>query len=167
MDCIKSFTAICVDLAKSKYAHAHYSKLRMRNLPLISIFTAMASAKPHRTKAYSNDLRWRMVWQREVFGIQPQGHQYGPQCGPQHTVWRVVKFFRETGCVDKKGYPHERAFHKLTASLELTIINLFLSRPGIYLGGKFRWNLGKLWELKLVLQLYADSCTKLASADRG
>ena len=49
------------------------------------------------------------------------------------TVWRVVKFFRETGCVDKKGYPHERAFRKVTAPLELTIIHLVLSRPGIYL----------------------------------
>ena len=53
---------------------------------------------------------------KRSFGIQLQGHQYEPQCGLS-IVWRVVKTFRETGCVTKKGYPHERAFRKLTVRL--------------------------------------------------
>ena len=92
----------------------------------------MASCEPHRTKAYSNDLRWRMVWQREVLEYSYKDISMNLNVDLS-TVWRVVKFFRETGCVDKKGYPHERAFRKLTAPHELTIIHLVLSRPGIYL----------------------------------
>ena len=45
----------------------------------------------------------------------------------------LLKTFRETGCVNKKGYPHERVFRKLTVPLDLTIIHLVLSCPGIYL----------------------------------
>ena len=69
---------------------------------------------------------------KRSFEIQLQGHQYKPQCGPQHCL-ASLKLFRETGCVNKKGYPHERAFRKLTVPLELTVIHLVLSRPGIYL----------------------------------
>ena len=92
----------------------------------------MASCEPHRTKAYSNDLHWRMVWQREILEYSYKDISMNLNVDLS-TVWRVMKTFRETGCVNKEGYPHERAFHKLTVSLELTIIHLVLSCPGIYL----------------------------------
>ena len=60
--------------------------------------------EPHRTKAYSNDLRWRMVWQREVLECSYKDISMNLNVDLS-TVWRVVKTFRETGCVNKKGYP--------------------------------------------------------------
>ena len=94
--------------------------------------SGMASCEPHRTKAYSDDLRWRMVWQKEVLDYTYKDISLNLNVDLS-TVWRVVKLFRETGSVSKKVYPRERAFRKLTAPLELTIIHLVLSRPGIYL----------------------------------
>lgn len=85
-----------------------------------------------RRSAYSEDLRWRIVWQREVLG-----YKYGQVASNLNvdvsTVWRIVKLFQETGCVDKKKYPQQRAFRKLTTPLQLTVLHLVLERPGIYL----------------------------------
>ena len=82
------------------------------------------------------------------------------------TVWQVVKFFREIRCVDKKGYPMTEPSTNWLLPLSWQLF-IWFSVIRVAIWGKFRYNLGKLWELKLVLQLYAGSCTKLASADRG
>ena len=92
----------------------------------------MATCEPKRTKAYSEDLRWRMVWQREVLGKNYQEIASNLNVDSS-TVWRITKLFKEQGNVSKKVYPQERAFRKLTPSLELTVLHLVLSNPGIYL----------------------------------
>lgn len=73
-----------------------------------------------------------MVWQKEVAGYRYEDVAINLNVD-KSTVWRVVKQFRETGQVDKKVYPRDRAFRKLTPPIELTILHLVLSRPGIYL----------------------------------
>ena len=90
------------------------------------------SIEPARTSAYSEDLRWRMVWQREALG-----HSYeevAKNLGvDKATVWRTVSLFNETGSVSKKVYPREKAFRVLTTPAQLLILHLICQKPGIYL----------------------------------
>ena len=86
--------------------------------------TVKMSCEPRQTSAYSDDLRWRMVWQKEVgnhLNVDPS------------TVCRIVHIFHQTGDVSKRKYPRERAFRKLTKPLELYLLYLVLNCPGIYL----------------------------------
>ena len=92
----------------------------------------MASCEPHRTSAYSEDLRWRMVWQ--CMALKCTYDQVARNLGVDRTtVSRIVKLFETTGTVSKKGYPKERAFRKLTTPAQLLISNLVIKNPGIYL----------------------------------
>lgn len=88
--------------------------------------------EPTRSSAYDEDLRWRMVWQREALG-----HSYEViaknLCVDKSTVWRTVALFQETGQVTKKPYPKERAFRKLTTPGQLLIFHLVCENPGITL----------------------------------
>ena len=86
----------------------------------------MTSYEPERTSAYSEDLRWRMVWQREAlqYGYEDIGSNLGS------TVIRTVALFRATGTVSKKEYPKERAAR---TPAQLFVLNLVVQRPGIYL----------------------------------
>ncbi len=92
----------------------------------------MASCEPHRCSAYSEDLRWRMVWQSE-------GLEYTHATVAQNlwvdrsTVSRTLQLFRTTGSVCKKLYPKEKAFRKLTTPAQMLILNLVIKKPGIYL----------------------------------
>ena len=86
-----------------------------------------------RSSAYSHeDLRWRMVWQREALG-----YTYAKiaenLCVDKSTVSRTLTLFQTSGSVSKRHYPKERAFRKLTTPAQLLILHLCLSRPGIYL----------------------------------
>ena len=85
-----------------------------------------------RGSAYSEDLRWGMVWQREALG-----YTYAKiaenLCADKSTVFRTLNLFLTTGSVSKRPYPKERAFRKLTDPAQLLIFHLCLSRPGIYL----------------------------------
>ena len=91
-----------------------------------------SSFEKSRSSAYSEDLRWRMVWQREALG-----YTYAKiaenLCVDKSTVSRTLNFFLTTGSVSKRPYPKERAFRKLTDPAQLLIFRLCLSRPGIYL----------------------------------
>jgi len=49
------------------------------------------------------------------------------------TVRRTVKIFETSGTVDKKKYPSEKSFRKITRSAGFFVIHLILDRPGIYL----------------------------------
>lgn len=90
------------------------------------------TCEPNRTKAYSEDLRWRMVWQ-----VLVEGFKYSQVA--QHlnvdvaTVWRIVELFNTTGTVEPKKYPESRLYTKLTRPLELLILHTVLDQPGIYL----------------------------------
>ena len=90
------------------------------------------SSEPGRTSAYSNDLRWKMVYQREALSLTFSVIASN-LCVDVSTVKRVLKLFRETGSVTKKPYPKERSSRKLTPVLQFFLLDLILSNPGIYL----------------------------------
>ena len=90
----------------------------------------MYSYDSKRASAYSNDLRWRMVWQREVLGMT--NREVAANLGVDTTtVWRTVKLFKETGTVQPKTPPG--AVKKLSSATEFTIASEVLNRPGIML----------------------------------
>ena len=92
----------------------------------------MTSCEPSRSSAYSNDLRWRIVWQTLALRLHPK--QVASNLGvDETTVNRIAKLFEETGSIEKKLYPAERAFRKLTEPAQFFILNLVVSKPGIYL----------------------------------
>ena len=98
---------------------------------IIIVLSAMAtasgsSAEPHRTSAYSSDLRWRMVYQKELLGLtcREVGENLNVDAS---TVSRVVSRFYQTGDVDehaKSGRPTT-----LTAYDEFVILENILTRP--------------------------------------
>ena len=90
------------------------------------------SCEPGRKKAYSNDLRWRMVWQREVLGYKY--HQIASNLNVHpSTVCRVTKLFGQSGSVDHKPYLRDKQFQSLTPVVELVLLHIVLQKPGIYL----------------------------------
>ena len=71
------------------------------------------SIKPKRSSAYSEDLRWRMVWQREALGYTYE--QIAVNLGADgSTVQRTVTLFKTTGSVQKRAYLKVKASMKLT-----------------------------------------------------
>ena len=87
----------------------------------------MASCELYHSSAYSDDLRWRMVWLCDGLG---------------YTYTRALKvleltdqrfLFHTTGSVCKKKYPKEKAFRKLSTPAQLLILSLVVNKPGIYL----------------------------------
>ncbi len=90
------------------------------------------SCEPKRTSAYSEDLRWRMVYQFE--GLQLSHAQIANNLSVDvATVRRTVKLFQETGNVSKKVYDKSNLPRKLTEFVQLFILQLALQRPGILL----------------------------------
>ena len=61
------------------------------------------SYEPKKTNAYSEDLRWRMIWQSETLGLKSS--EVAVNLGVDRmTVWRTVTLFRNTGNVQKKTH---------------------------------------------------------------
>lgn len=86
-----------------------------------------------RTSAYGEDLRWRMVWQSVGLGLGLKLIANNLGVDPS-TVSRVVSLFKATGSVQKRPYPkNARPNIKLSTTVQLTILNTVLQRPGIYL----------------------------------
>lgn len=91
------------------------------------------SCEPGRKKAYHIDLRWRMVWQREVQGLSLQAVASNLSVDPA-TVQRTVKKFERFGTVDKKKYSRgNHPLQKLTKPVQFVVLHLVLQKPGIYL----------------------------------
>ena len=89
----------------------------------------MTSLEPLRGKAYHEDLRWRMVYQREMLGLSYQ--QIASNLNVHtSTVWRTVKRFEEEGRIDKRKNEGPR---KLTESEEFAIMEIVLEKPSVYL----------------------------------
>ena len=111
----------------------------------------MTSCEPHRTRAYDDDLRWRIIWQTE--GLQCSIQQVAKNLNiDKSTVSRVRHRFVITGSVSKKIYPKEKASRSLTAPVQLLILTLIMQRPGIYLREIQR-------ELEDMLLLHVDVST--------
>ena len=92
----------------------------------------MASCEPGRRRAYDEDVRWRIVWQREALNKKCKDVASNLGVDPA-TVSRIVRRFRQTGLVLKKSHPPRRTFRKLTVGAEMLILHTVLRRPGIYL----------------------------------
>ena len=90
------------------------------------------SCEKDRTTAYSEDLRWRMVWQSQALSLSSAtvARNLGVDIS---TVKRTVNLFERTGQVRKRAYPGGRAFSVITEPVQLYILHMLLDRPGIYL----------------------------------
>lgn len=89
----------------------------------------MTSCEPARCSAYSDDVRWRIVWQTVALRL-PTKQVATNLCIDQSTVCRIRNKFEATGQVQKKVYPAEKVHRKLTQSAQFFLV---LERPGIYL----------------------------------
>ena len=96
--------------------------------------TEMTSCEEQRTKAYSEDLRWRMIYQ--YYSLRKTYQEITESLNvDKSTVRRTVALFNETGGVSKHRYPdlHSASYRKLTDVDKLLITDIALSKPGIYL----------------------------------
>ena len=73
-----------------------------------------------------------MIWQAVAIGL-PTKQISMNLCVDESTVRRTVRLFDTTGREDKKKYPSEQSFRKITKPAEFFILQLVLDRPGIYL----------------------------------
>ena len=83
----------------------------------------MASCEPKRTSAYSEDLRWKMVYQSEILGLTYDSIAQNVGVDAS-TVWRTEKLFQETGNVEKQSYRKERAYRDLTDAAKFVLLTL-------------------------------------------
>ena len=91
------------------------------------------SINPARTARYSDVLRWRIVWQREVLGLKLTTISTNLGVDPS-TISRTVRGFRQNGSVSKRPYPKDaRPSKKMTKSVELTLLHIVLKNPVLYL----------------------------------
>jgi len=96
----------------------------------VTMATTRSSCETSRGSAYSEDLRWRIVWQREAMNLSVR-EVAGNLCVDPSTVSRITLF--RTRNIAKKPYPSERAARKLTEPAQFFVIYLILDGPGIYL----------------------------------
>ncbi len=92
----------------------------------------MTSIEKHRTSAYSDDLRWRIIWQKEALGYSCQQIANNLHID-KSTVSRITTRFCTSGTVSKSKYPKCRAYRKITLPVQLLIFELVITKPGIYL----------------------------------
>ena len=92
------------------------------------------ACQPERTKAYDDDLRWRMVYQRYALDLPYRDISKNLNVDPS-TVCRIIQRFDETGSVSKATFPrgHEHPHQKLRPTDEFLILQLVLDKPGVYL----------------------------------
>ena len=64
----------------------------------------MASCEPHRSSAYSDDIRWHISWQRHALGFTHDAIATNLNVDVS-TVRRILDTFSATGTVSKKAYP--------------------------------------------------------------
>ncbi len=91
------------------------------------------SAEPSRKKAYSPDLRWRIVYQRIAMQLPYDTIAHNVNVAVS-TVQRTYKHFEATGEVDPQLCDKPRYdLRALDSTSELYIIGLVLENPSIYL----------------------------------
>ena len=99
---------------------------------IIIIHVMSYSCERTRTKAYNDDVRWRIVWQ--AMGLNFSVSKIAANlCVDESTVHRIINKFQETGEVQKKIYPLDKAYRKLTEPAQLFILQLVVERPVVYL----------------------------------
>jgi len=95
-----------------------------------------------RTNAYSEDLRWRIIYQRLAldYSLQRVADNLGVGVA---TVHRIETAFAETGSVGKRKYPEDHGPHKLTETDELFIIGFLKGQKPTYI--RFKWSCNYHW----------------------
>ena len=96
-------------------AHALTEKLNCSRANFESL-DIMASMETCRCSAYHDDLRWRMVYQREALGYTYQRIAANLNVDTS-TVWRTVQLFLNTGGVSKKKYNKDNLPRKVNESI--------------------------------------------------
>ena len=91
------------------------------------------SCESQRTRAYADDLRWRMVYQAEALGKNNKDIASSLNVDAS-TVCRTLATFNSTGDVKPKAYPPNIGTAKLREIDKLIILELAIEKPGIYLG---------------------------------
>ena len=106
----------------------------MRNIEIQRIGLGATSCEPRRSSAYSDDMRWRIVWQKYyTLGCTHNAIATNLNIDVS-TVRRTLNIYSTTGTVSKKPYyPADRAFRKINEPVQLFILHLLLQKPGIYL----------------------------------
>ena len=88
--------------------------------------------EPGRTNAYSNDLRWRIVWH-----LISKGHNYRftakQLCVSIGTVHNIMKLFENTREVTGKPAPSRLSLRALNDQEELLVIGIVLKNPTVQL----------------------------------
>lgn len=96
-------------------------------------FELARSAEPYRKKAYSVDLRWRVVYQRIAINLPFDDFAKNLNIAAS-TAHRTYMLFERTGEVDPVDSSSGREeLRKLDRSGELYVIGLILENPSIYL----------------------------------
>ena len=90
------------------------------------------SCEPGRTKAYSIDIRWRVIWQRLGMGLRFReiAHRLNIAVG---TAYNTYKLFKLTGSVDKKKVRRRPEQCKLDHHHQLYIVGVVIENPSMYL----------------------------------
>ena len=92
----------------------------------------MTSCEPTRCSAYSEDLRWRIVWQTEA--LRYTSDQVASNLGnDKSTVNRIRQRWCTSGSLKKKVYAKDKAYRKLTVPAQLLVLHLVINKPGIFL----------------------------------
>ena len=92
----------------------------------------MTSCQKKRSSAYSEDLRWRIIWQK--FALDHTSLEIAENLNiGLSTVKRIVLKFEISGSVTKKAYPTTQAKRKITEPIQFFILKTVMERPGIYL----------------------------------
>ena len=101
-------------------------------LCMSTAFVIMFSCEKKRCTAYNSDLRWRMIWQKEVLGHNYRSIGRHLNVDPS-TVCRIVHCFNITGSVAPNSHPKPSSERMIVSStVQLIIFTLLLSKPGIY-----------------------------------
>lgn len=91
------------------------------------------SAEPGRTKAYSSDLRWRVIWQK--IAMELSYREIAERlCISVGTAYNIFQLFQRTGSVDVKPSGKRPDLCKLDEHHQLYIITIVLENPTLYLG---------------------------------
>ena len=88
------------------------------------------SAEPGRTRAYSPDLRWRVVWQRIAMDCSYRdiAERLSISVG---TAYNIFKLFERTGSVDGKPPSKRPDLSKLDDHHQQYIISMVLDNPSL------------------------------------